>query len=153
MTRSWLLSDSCEFVDAGRSLWWEDGSVVCNCCWPLPAQSFSRPYFAVSDLRLPFSSPPATRRAAVDVFDPPPHGIELNSKFVPLITPWNRLRRKHRFQQFLYCIVPHCCRDVFTAPLHSNGRGADHRKYRFQHILCCCLLICCCGNLYVCDFY
>jgi hypothetical protein len=27
----------------GRSLWREDGSVVYNCCWPSPAQSFSRP--------------------------------------------------------------------------------------------------------------
>jgi hypothetical protein len=27
-------------------------------------------YFTVSDLRLPFSSPPTTRRAAVEVFDP-----------------------------------------------------------------------------------
>jgi hypothetical protein len=30
----------------------------------------SRPYFTVSDSRLPFSSPPTGRRAAVDVFDP-----------------------------------------------------------------------------------
>jgi hypothetical protein len=29
-----------------------------------------RPYFAVSDLRLPFSSPPTTRRVTVEVFDP-----------------------------------------------------------------------------------
>jgi hypothetical protein len=38
-----LLSDSCGFVDMGRSLWREDGSVVHNCCWPSPAQSFSGP--------------------------------------------------------------------------------------------------------------
>jgi hypothetical protein len=30
----------------------------------------SRPYFTVSDTRLPFSSPPTTRRATVEVFDP-----------------------------------------------------------------------------------
>jgi hypothetical protein len=42
-TRSWLLSDSCGFVDLGRSLWREDGSAVCNCYWPSPAQSFSGP--------------------------------------------------------------------------------------------------------------
>jgi hypothetical protein len=30
----------------------------------------SRPYFTVSDLRLPFSSPPTTRRITVEVFDP-----------------------------------------------------------------------------------
>jgi hypothetical protein len=29
-----------------------------------------RPYFTVSDLRLPFLSPPTTRRATVEVFDP-----------------------------------------------------------------------------------
>jgi hypothetical protein len=30
----------------------------------------SRPYFTVSDSSLPFSSPPTTRRATVNVFDP-----------------------------------------------------------------------------------
>jgi hypothetical protein len=40
-TRFLLLSDSCGFVDVGRSLWQEDGSVVYNCSWPSPAQSFS----------------------------------------------------------------------------------------------------------------
>jgi hypothetical protein len=38
-----LLSDSCGFVIVGRPLWWEGGSVVYNCCWSLPAQSFSGP--------------------------------------------------------------------------------------------------------------
>jgi hypothetical protein len=47
------------------------------CRWPLPAQSFLvlvpwdlRPYFTVSDLRLPFPSPPTTRRFTVELFDP-----------------------------------------------------------------------------------
>jgi hypothetical protein len=35
-----LLSDNCGLVNVGRSLWREDGSVVYNCCWPLPVQSF-----------------------------------------------------------------------------------------------------------------
>jgi hypothetical protein len=43
MTRSWLLSDSCRFVDLGRPFWQEDGSAVCNCYWPSPAQLFSGP--------------------------------------------------------------------------------------------------------------
>jgi hypothetical protein len=34
------------------------------------AQWDSRPYFTVSDLRLPISSPPTTRRVTVEVFDP-----------------------------------------------------------------------------------
>jgi hypothetical protein len=42
-TRFLLLSDSCGFVDMGRSLLREDGSVVYSCCWPSPAQSFSGP--------------------------------------------------------------------------------------------------------------
>jgi hypothetical protein len=69
--------DSYVLYSVGRPLWREDGSVFCMCRWPLPAQSFSvlvhwdlRPYFTVSDLRLPFSSPPATRRVTVEVFDP-----------------------------------------------------------------------------------
>jgi hypothetical protein len=38
-----LLSDSCGFVDVGRYLWREDGSVVYNCCWFSPVQSFLGP--------------------------------------------------------------------------------------------------------------
>jgi hypothetical protein len=38
-----LLSGSCGFVDVGRPLWREDGSVVYNCCWSSPAQSFLGP--------------------------------------------------------------------------------------------------------------
>jgi hypothetical protein len=41
--RSWFLSDSCGFVGLRRPLWREDGSAVCNCNWPSPAQSFSGP--------------------------------------------------------------------------------------------------------------
>jgi hypothetical protein len=72
MTRYLLLCGSYGLVLVERTLWREDGSVFCVCCWPLPEQSFSgpRPYFTVSDLRLPFSSPPTTRRVTVEVFDP-----------------------------------------------------------------------------------
>jgi hypothetical protein len=103
-TRFLLLSDSCGFVDVGRSLWQEDVSVVYNCCWSSPAQSFSGPSPAglmttFNCLRFeipptwrarslylnppgtgwpsytprhwdPFSSPPTTRRATVEVFEP-----------------------------------------------------------------------------------
>jgi hypothetical protein len=31
------------FVDVGRPIRREDGSVIYNCCWPSPAQSFSGP--------------------------------------------------------------------------------------------------------------
>jgi hypothetical protein len=42
-TRCLLPPDSCGFVDVGRPLWREDGSVVYNCCWSSPAQSSSGP--------------------------------------------------------------------------------------------------------------
>jgi hypothetical protein len=35
-----IISDSCGFVYLGRPFWREDGSVVYNCYWPSPAQSF-----------------------------------------------------------------------------------------------------------------
>jgi hypothetical protein len=78
MTRSLLLSDICGFVDLGHPLWRVAGSVVYICYWPSPAQSFLGPspiglvwpYFTVSDSRLPYSSPPPTRRVTVEVFDP-----------------------------------------------------------------------------------
>jgi hypothetical protein len=49
----------------------------------------SWPYFTVSGSRLPFSSPPTTRRVTVEVFDP---------AYIPTvfkITPWHGPRRKH----------------------------------------------------------
>jgi hypothetical protein len=60
------------------SLWREVGCVVYNCCWPSPAQSFSGQgpvrlvsiFYCLRFSRLSFSSPPTTRRATVEVFDP-----------------------------------------------------------------------------------
>jgi hypothetical protein len=85
-------------------LWREDGSVVYNFCWSSPAQSFSGPSLRFGTPKtwrarspylyppgtgrpgytprhwVPFSSPPTTRRAIAEVFDPPPHEImNLNS--------------------------------------------------------------------------
>jgi hypothetical protein len=42
-TRFSLLSDDWRFVDMGRPLWREDGSVVYNCSRLLPVQTFSGP--------------------------------------------------------------------------------------------------------------
>jgi hypothetical protein len=98
--RFWLLSDICGFVNIRRPLWREDGSVVYNCCWSSPAQSFSdsspaelvtifyclkfetlptwrarSPYLYRPGIGwprypprkwVPFSLPPATRRATVE---------------------------------------------------------------------------------------
>jgi hypothetical protein len=43
MTRYLFLSGTYVLVSVGRPLWREDGSVLCMCRWPLPAQSFSGP--------------------------------------------------------------------------------------------------------------
>jgi hypothetical protein len=50
---------------------------------------YSRPYFTVSDLRLPFSSPPTTRKVTVEVFDTASTRVSLvsNSESVLLCTP------------------------------------------------------------------
>jgi hypothetical protein len=42
-TRFLLLSHSCGFIDVRCPLCREEVSVVYNCCWPSPAQSFSSP--------------------------------------------------------------------------------------------------------------
>jgi hypothetical protein len=77
MTRYLLLFDSYGLVFVGRPLWREAESDLRICWWPCQRSLsrvwvpwHSRPYFTVSDLRLPFPSPPATRRVTVEVFDP-----------------------------------------------------------------------------------
>jgi hypothetical protein len=77
MTRFLLLSDYYGVVDVGRPLWRENGSDVAVAAGPCQRSYFRAgvpwdlwPYFTVSDSRLPFSSPPTTRRATVEVFYP-----------------------------------------------------------------------------------
>jgi hypothetical protein len=63
-TRFLLLSDSCGFVDVGRPLWREDGSVVYNCCWSSPAELFSGaspPWLVTVFYCLRFDTPPTWR--------------------------------------------------------------------------------------------
>jgi hypothetical protein len=76
LRRFLLLSDSCGFVDVGRSLWREDRFVVFSCYWSSPAQSFlgfefryTSAIFHCLIYETSFSSPPTTRRATVEVFD------------------------------------------------------------------------------------
>jgi hypothetical protein len=79
----------------------------------------SWPYVTVSDLRLPFSSLPTTRRVTVEVFDSA-------SAWDPRYIASGQTRRKHRF---LYCcVLIHCCQYVLTSQLRSNERGADPQR-------------------------
>jgi hypothetical protein len=108
-TRILLPLESWGFVDVGRRLSREDGSVVYNRCWLSPAQSFSGPshpglmtifYCRIFETHptwrarspylyppgtgwpsytprhwVPFSSPPTSRRATVEVFEPASRGV------------------------------------------------------------------------------
>jgi hypothetical protein len=55
--------------------------------WSESLWTHVRPYFTVSDLRLPFSSPPTTRMVTVEVFDPAStrEGIRTSSNVVPCL--------------------------------------------------------------------
>jgi hypothetical protein len=88
----------------------------------------SRPYFTVSDSRLPFSSPPTTRRVTVEVFDPASKRNTDDDWL--LIYDWTtyivqkRIRRKQNRCPATDICEPHtkylflCC--IYSA-LYSNG--------------------------------
>jgi hypothetical protein len=111
--------------------------------WVLVPQD-SRPYFTVSESRLPqtggpglriyilreqggpiippkhrvpFSSHPMTCRDVVEVF-------ETTSMQGTLSMIWHRQHKKHQVQQFFYCwMCIHCQRNVFTKLLRTNSPG------------------------------
>jgi hypothetical protein len=63
----------------------------------------SRPNFSVSGSRLPFSSPPTTRRVTVEVFDP---ASTWECSPSPVMSPFitsGEQDRTHRLQGFHYC--------------------------------------------------
>jgi hypothetical protein len=48
--------------------------------------------------------------------------------------------RTHRKRRFLYCcVLIHCCRNMFTAQLRSNKRGADPQRTSLATPLYCCV--------------
>jgi hypothetical protein len=76
-----------------------------------------RPYFNVSHLRLPFSSPPTTRRVTVEVFDP------ASTRVLILRITVSRLGANPQKTSSLNysSIVGHCRGNVLTEQLPSNG--------------------------------
>jgi hypothetical protein len=125
--------DSYGLVFLGRPLWRENGSIFCLYCWPSPAQSFSGPYFTVSDLRLPFSSPPTTRRVTVEVFDPVSTRVELS---VIVGFSLYRLGLNHSTERkHIHCPATDICE--------------PYRKHLLRHRFYCCVrcpqmgLLCC----------
>jgi hypothetical protein len=72
-TRVFLLSDRCGFVDMECPLWWEDRSIVYNCCWPSPEQPFCSLCPAVLMTIfycLRFESPPTWRAMSLYLYPP-----------------------------------------------------------------------------------
>jgi hypothetical protein len=59
---------------------------------------------------------------------------QLSAAWDPHCVASGRTHRKHRF--FHYCVLIHCCRNVFTALLYSNKQGT-HRERRLQNIFHC----------------
>jgi hypothetical protein len=115
----------------------------------------SRPYFTVLDLRLPFSSPPTTRRITVEVFDQVKVTLRLTvSQSVSLgvepppgahdqifIAVWQL--------QSCYCVAPSLTRGVFDPastrvygfsvilePLVNLLNGPQRKHFSVSEVLC-----------------
>jgi hypothetical protein len=94
----------------------------------------SRPYSTFLDSRLPFLSPPKTRRATVEVFDP---ASTRDSTGLTLSLAYKiSAQTTVKTQLFHYCAWTLCRRDVFTTPLRSNGHGTHHRKHHSSIVAC-----------------
>jgi hypothetical protein len=98
----------------------------------------SRSYFTVSDLRLPFSSPPTTCRVTVEVFDSVSTRVYCRfSTELFFVTTLHGPNTKHRSQQFLYCYLRIRCRgNLFIKPLPSKdvSSGSTIPAFR-RHII------------------
>jgi hypothetical protein len=124
MTRYLLLFDNYGLVFVGGPLWREDGCllymlVALASAVILGSESLgTRDHILLSDLRLPFSSPPTSRRVTVEVFQPASTRVAYalgSSLYSPGADP-----TENSLQQSLYF-----CRRVFTDPLPRNG--SHHR--------------------------
>jgi hypothetical protein len=102
-TRFLLLSDSCGFVDVGRSLWGEDVSVFYDCCWPPSAQSFLGPsavglatiFYYLRFVTSLFVASYDSQGCGGGIRPRLHPGYLLLAPVVPLITSWHGSCRKH----------------------------------------------------------
>jgi hypothetical protein len=85
----------------GLSFVYAAGSRQHSLSW-VRVPSHSCPYFTVSDLRLPFLSPPTTHWFTVEVFDPASTWV---SDVILFRTTYIVSRRTHRKHHFLYCCI------------------------------------------------
>jgi hypothetical protein len=146
-TRYLLLLDSFWFVYVRRPFSREDRSVVYNCCWSSPAQSFSGPIRAgiiTTFYCLRFETPPTWRVKSPYLYSPgtgwtgytPRHWVPFSSSttrratvFQPYLLSLHtkyfiqyEMHRNYRIQQFSYCSECICSRgNISAAPLPING--------------------------------
>jgi hypothetical protein len=66
---------------------------------------WTRDHISLSDTRLPFSSPPTTRRVTVEVFDP------ASTRESPPFITRGEPNRDHHLVQFVYYCVPIRCHE------------------------------------------
>jgi hypothetical protein len=115
-TRFLLSLDSCGFDDVGCSLSDERTSLSFTFAAGPRQRSHSRvrvlcdsrPYFTVSDSRLPSSSPPTTRRNTTDVFESAStrdSSVYMTSEPVSIITSWHRPRKEHRSSTLIQLLL------------------------------------------------
>jgi hypothetical protein len=110
---------------------YEDGSVICICCWLLRAKSLSGP--SPFELATIFYCFRLETFLFVASYDSQGHGGGIRPRFhtgysLPI---FHSLRteylirhgphRKHRMQQFYYCMCIRCRANVFTEALPSNN--------------------------------
>jgi hypothetical protein len=91
----------------------------------------SRPYFTVSDLRFPFSSPPTTRRATVEVFDPASTGVCFSKSKSPGVLLYNLWANPQRtpFPNNSSILI-----EAFTSPLHRNCSSSITFAYYADYV-------------------
>jgi hypothetical protein len=131
MTRCLLLSDNCGFVDMGRPLWREDGSVVYNCCC-LRQRSHSQvqvprgswPHFTVSNLRLP---PPGGQGPCIYIPQ------EQGGPVIPPGTGFSLTFADIRVLHFILTLQPPCPHVTWIRPCEGSTRD-DRQQETFNDI-------------------
>jgi hypothetical protein len=130
----------CRSVDVGLSLWREDGSVVYNCCWLSPAQSFSGPSlmgFATLFYYLRFETSLFVTSYDTQVCSKPPG-----------ITSRHGAHRKHSYFIVTFlsfaagtCSLSRCPEKGLLYPpilrsLHNNGSTPRNIKFLSKWLKC-----------------
>jgi hypothetical protein len=98
---------------------------------------YSRPYFTVSELRLPFSSPPTTRRVTVEVFDPAWSAFGTRY-IISARTTQKKILSRGPILLSVDLLIRKCvyCAVVWQLTLRTHC------------VLCCCISICCRENMF-----